>query len=198
MAQQDTKDEINKLLPEVLAYFQAVDAAEVAFTKGRRDLAGQYPGRFGWGAAAREEHRCFNEAEARLYDDRDEAIHAAWNALKGSDNPLVAWIAEHCHEYREHAETVLRVLPATEAELDAIAAEGDWCSVWNSFKDRAIEAGVMPGYTPPPPAQKAVLGLLFEDLGISRSYRGKVAELLRAVAEEARAAVAPEPEAVPA
>lgn len=185
MAEQEVKEE-RKMLPEVLAYFVALDAAEVAFEKGRRDLSDQFPQRLGYGRAARKEQDAFDRVEGKLHDDRQAARTAAWAALKESSDPLVKWIAQNCRDYRDHAETILRALPATEAELNDIAESGEWCEVWDGFKERAIEAGVMPGFTPPTPAVRAVLDFMTHDVGLRRSYRPRVRELLAAVVKEAQ------------
>ncbi|MWA07648.1 hypothetical protein [Streptomyces sp. BA2] len=73
------------------------------------------------------------------------------------------WIAENCAEYREQAQCILAVLPATVEELDDLADTNEWCPVWDAFRREAIDAGVMPGVTPPSPARKAVFERINEE-----------------------------------
>jgi hypothetical protein len=60
-------------------------------------------------------------------------------------NPLAAWIVEYAMpSYESEALTVLRSLPATMDQLDAIADENSWCKEWAEQVSAARFAGVLP------------------------------------------------------
>lgn len=77
-----------------------------------------------------------------------EAGKDAWDALTASTNPLVRWIAENCWDYHWDALEILEALPATMAELDAIALQQGWCDTWDCFRADARAAGVLPVTAP--------------------------------------------------
>lgn len=112
------------MYPEVEQFIAALEAAEekrlVAPAQREHD-----PETCGW---------CIFEAAER----------AALAALKASGDPLVAWIATNCRDYVDEATIVLRTLPASRDELDALARENSWCGVWSRFRDQAEQDGVLP------------------------------------------------------
>lgn len=75
---------------------------------------------------------------------RRSAEEGAWDALKASGDPLVRWIGENCGLVRYDAQTVLEALPASRAELDALAEQYGWCEEYAEFRERAAHAGVLP------------------------------------------------------
>lgn len=75
---------------------------------------------------------------------RDAAVDAAWQPLKSSSVPLVAWIAENAGGYPIEAPRILEALPAPMAVLDGIAEERRWCSSWYELRRQADAAGVLP------------------------------------------------------
>lgn len=75
---------------------------------------------------------------------REAAYAAAWQPLKASSVPLVAWIAENAVDYQDAAMVVLEALPASMAVLDGIAAEQRWCTAWTRLRASADAAGVLP------------------------------------------------------
>jgi len=116
------------MYPEVEKFLAAVKAAEEACYKtpvqyGRHD-ASTCPA-------------CIKEA----------ALKAALEPLEGSKDPLVSWIAKNAKSHAEEASMVLALLPASMAELDALALREDWCGTWEWFKDKARAAGVLPAET---------------------------------------------------
>lgn len=129
------------MLPEVAAYFATMDAATAA-----RDSALGITAPYGCCPS------CDSEDTGKPYTERA----AAWNvwrtaedkantALRGAEDPLVRWIAENVKDYTSQRDQVLRALPATLAELDALAEEQGWCSIWRNLRDRAVDASVVPG-----------------------------------------------------
>lgn len=82
------------------------------------------------------------------WDEYESERNAAWEALKGSRDPLVAWIAKNCREHSEEAQIVLRALPASMDELDALAFEKGWCGAWRGYVVRARAADVLPQAQP--------------------------------------------------
>lgn len=75
---------------------------------------------------------------------RRSAEEGAWDALEASSDPLVRWIGKNCVGYAAAAQTVLEALPASMAELDAIAEQRGWCEEYAEFRERAAHAGVLP------------------------------------------------------
>lgn len=84
-------------------------------------------------------------------DTRNAARRAARADLASATaDPLVRWIAQNAlRGYPDEAELVLRALPASMGELDALAADEGWCEAWDEYKDLAAEAGVLPGQDAP-------------------------------------------------
>lgn len=150
------------MYPEVEQFIAAVEAAEAEECKSYEAAQAAYMGKLreaglegAWHSADRSQCRLcdFNKGSAKT--EKDAAIlagmgalkasrEAAWDALKASGDPLVAWIAANCREYEDEAMEVLRALPASMDALDALARERGWCGVWSDFRERAEQAGVLP------------------------------------------------------
>lgn len=156
MANEETKED-RQMLPDVKAYVEAIEPAEAAFNKAVEEARAKYPNRYDRTTdEGRKQRRAYVETESVAYDARTAALDTAWGALKRSSDPLVKWIAENCESYRPEALMILQALPATPEELGRIAEGQEWCGTWESFRDEAIEAGVMPGIEAPSEAYKAV------------------------------------------
>ncbi len=78
-----------------------------------------------------------------------QRVQDPWDALKESGDPLVAYIAQHVPDtYRHHAEELLRILPATEAQVRQWGREQSIdTAVFSQFVDEARAAGAF-GDTP--------------------------------------------------
>jgi hypothetical protein len=119
--------------------------------------------------------------------DQWAAQAAAWTTLVASTDKLVAFIGTNCSAYRDEAILVLRRLPATMDELQALSDEQDWCNTFDSFLEDAQEAGCFAdapayGYTP----AVAVLRRWFRDEVTSDvGLRRRLGELVAAVVAEA-------------
>lgn len=85
-----------------------------------------------------------------------QADDTAWDALRASSIPLVAWIAENCKDYKSEAREVLMSLPADMDELDALADTHGWCDAWRRFREQAERAGVLPAAKTAVPAESEV------------------------------------------
>lgn len=173
--------------PEVRKYVESVDAAQAARGAAVAAAEEKYPGRSGYGEDARRQALAFNKEVDAAQAACQDALGGAWGGLKASGDPLVKWIAENCDGYQEQARQVLTALPATLGELDDLAVEKDWCTVWDDFRQQAIEAGVMPGVTPPSPARRAVFDQIDEEscCRLGPRARRRVDEALDALIEEA-------------
>ncbi|MDQ1051757.1 hypothetical protein [Streptomyces sp. V4I2] len=152
MAEQGAR----QMLPEVQKYFASVEAATTAQSAAEAAAGEKYPERHDHSDDGRRQFSAYYEEVDKAYAACADAQKTAWEALKASGDPLVKWIAENCAEYRAEAQHILPILPATADELDDLADTQNWCSVWGDFRQRAADAGVMPGITPPSPARKAV------------------------------------------
>ncbi|MFC7309026.1 hypothetical protein ACFQVC_33085 [Streptomyces monticola] len=181
-----------QMLPEVQKYVERVEAATSARDAAVTKAHAKYPERYGSGEEARRQNIAYGEELNKAYDMYADLFEAAWDALKSSSDPLAKWIAENCGEYRDQAVTVLAALPATLGELEALAEREDWCGVWDDFKERAIEAGFMPGVDPPSPALVAV----FERIDqvsccrLGRNAKRRIREALDALIQESQAVAA--------
>ncbi|WP_190086382.1 hypothetical protein [Streptomyces longisporoflavus] len=183
MAEQGAR----QMLPEVQTYIQSVEAATAAQSAAAVAADQKYPERYGYGENSRSQASAYSEEIRKVYDTGAETLEAAWNALKTSGDPLVKWIAENCGEYRAEARCILAALPATVDELDDLAEANDWCRVWGSFRQQAIDAGVMPGITPPSPARKAVFERIDQEscCRMEAGARRRIGEALDALIKEA-------------
>ncbi|MFI9835207.1 hypothetical protein ACIHIX_46975 [Streptomyces sp. NPDC051913] len=164
-----------------------MDAARAARDAAVEAAEEKYPGRLGYGEDALRQALAFNAEADSAQAACDEARQAAWDALKASGDPLVKWIAENCDGHQEQARHVLTALPATVGELDDLADEKDWCTVWDDFRQRAIEAGVIPGVTPPSRARTAVFDRINEEscCHLGPRARRRVDKALDALIQEA-------------
>jgi hypothetical protein len=122
------------MLPEVQEYFDTIDRLETELRDATEKVGDDL----------------YYSDRTEYYKQVDAARNAnlsgqqaAWDKLKESNDPLVKWIAENAEEYHAQARVVLRALPATLHELDAIARDHDWCYVWGQFRDRAIADGAV-------------------------------------------------------
>lgn len=186
MANQEER----QILPEVKAYIEAVEAASAAFEKALSEARSKYPKYRAYDRTdeTREHRQAFADVEDAAYDAHRAAYSTAWDALEQSSDPLVKWIAENCRSYDREALMILKALPATADELEEIADREEWCGAWNSFRDQAIEAGVMPGIEPPSEAYKAVFREI-DDVSCCRMdarSRRRVSRALDALLAEAR------------
>jgi hypothetical protein len=145
MAEQEAR----RVLPEVQKYVESMDAADRAQGAALDAASEKNPQRYGYGEEARRQRAAYGEEVTASYQTWSDAQRAAWEALKGSGDPLVKWIAENCAEYRADARVILTALPATLGELDALAEAEGWCPVWDGFRQRALDAGVAPGTEAP-------------------------------------------------
>lgn len=182
MSDQETS---RQMLPEVEKYIAALEAAEAAYSKVERDARKEYPNRNSYGEEAREQRTAYYRVMDAARGEFNTARREAWGThIKGSADPLVRWIAEHCREYWDQAVMVLKALPATPDELDALADEHDWCSAWYELRDQAEEAGVLPGGTPVSKSRRALKRWLRDEYGIGRRGVAKVSELVDAILAE--------------
>lgn len=152
MAEQGAR----QMLPEVQKYVESVEAATTARNAAVDAADKKYAERYGYGEERRHQADAYSEEIRKAYATCTDAQEAAWGALKASGDPLVKWIAENCGAFRGEAQRILSLLPATLDELDDMAETSHWCGVWATFRQQAIEAGVMPGVKPLSPARKAV------------------------------------------
>lgn len=125
--------DLDQLIPDARAFIEAKDAARAAYDQSFEtiDTIEEYTKRR---AAADQAHADYNTAD-----------RAAWDALKESSNPLVAWIGVHADRWPSEATTALRHLtPETDlAYLDELAENHGWCSVWGGLRRRMVADGVI-------------------------------------------------------
>ena len=130
------------MLPQIEKYFADIKTAEDEYDKTCATAATEL-------RAAPESG--YNTIASRIYDATVEhaqnikeiKIDGTWEALKKDQDPAVAWIAIHCAGYKEHADEVLRILPATVDQLRQFRTNKGWCSDYTNFLERAIDDGVL-------------------------------------------------------
>ncbi|MCX4862446.1 hypothetical protein [Streptomyces canus] len=183
MAEQEAR----RMLPDVQKYIESLDAAVTAREAAVKAAGEKYPQRFGYSEDNRRQALAYDNTVDTAYAECESNRATAWEALKASSDPLVKWIAENCASYKAEAHSVLSALPATVSELDDLADRKDWCGVWDTFRQRAIDAGVMPGVTPPSPARQAVFDLIDRESCCPMGTRTKqrVGKALDALIQEA-------------
>jgi hypothetical protein len=159
------------MLPEVENYLTVFRTTDAEWRKNRTDIQ------------SREdfyENLVMYRAEISVLDKANSASHKEnWNKLKESDNTLVAYIAENCSAYRDHAVDVLRLLPCSLDTLNAFAKEKNWCGVWGEFVEEAKENGLFEGI-PHSPERKALTQYM-RYRGISSTTRAGISELVNAI-----------------
>ncbi|MFD6285407.1 hypothetical protein [Streptomyces sp. NPDC060205] len=192
-----TEQEVPQMLPEVQKYFQSIETATKARDAAEGSAAKAYPERTSYGETGRRQRAAYSEERDKAYDAFTDARTAAWDALRSSGDPLVKWIAENCVEYPEQAQRILAALPATIDEIDDLADTNDWCSVWDDFRRRATDAGVVPPANPPSPARKALFERIDEEGCCRMGWRAKrrIGIALDALIQESLTAAASSTEA---
>lgn len=192
MAEQQ---EEQQRLPEVAEYLktrkEALDRWEAYGDAVRDEYADAFADGVGeddyFSDKKRSRRAEYNGKRDASYDALRIAINEAWNKLgQTTTDPLVRFIVAECKEYQNRAVQVLEILPATVEQLDELAEGQDWCLIWNQFRDKAIDAGVMPGVKPLSAAYKAVLDQVDEEscCSLGASARSRIVALLDALVEE--------------
>jgi hypothetical protein len=173
---------------EVQHYIDAEAAAQAKLGVGQVEIGTRYPNRHGLGRDAAQEYQDYSRELDAVYDVYKIARNTAWQGLKESTDPLVRWIAENCKDYQGEAISILRALPASLDDLDTIAYDASWCSVWGEFREAAERAGVLPGVTPPVPLtveQTAFMAYITYNITGNRRTVAEIQRRLLLVAEEA-------------
>ncbi|MFF0706272.1 hypothetical protein ACFYVC_38845 [Streptomyces tendae] len=187
------------MLPDVRRFVDAVEAATAARRAAVDAAVEKYPNRYGLSQDDQRQAVAYTDEIDAAYATCSGVREAAWEALKTSEVPLIRWIAENCAEYPMEARQVLTALPATLDELDAVAEVGGFCGVWDAFRRRAIDAGVVPGVTPPSQARRAVFDLIDREgcCPMGQAARRRIGEALDALIREAQTGEASVTEARP-
>ncbi|MFI7641955.1 hypothetical protein [Nonomuraea sp. NPDC049400] len=144
------------MLPEVEAYFNALNGRKLDTERGRvyRDypvpdwdhtmspekVAEYFKAEDARTAALRALDKAHKEREANAYQD-----------LLKSKDPVVRWLLtdqEIQREYPQFAEVVLRALPMTREELEDFGERQGWGAVYGRMLRRAETEGVLPERVP--------------------------------------------------
>jgi hypothetical protein len=126
------------MYPEVENYATATQEAESVYNQMVNTAQTEY-----YASTFRDRRELHDARLTIARHERRVAIQAAWDGLKMSEDKLVVWIAEHCQSHFSYAVQVLEILPATSAEIQALALEKDWCDTFDTLLDQAVEAGVL-------------------------------------------------------
>jgi hypothetical protein len=141
------------MYPEVEEYAKAVDEAQAEYDAAYVLAGSNYNENVSGlrGLERDKMYQDFNTERRALQNIRRAKIDLAWARLGLSGDPLLRWIATQVDaSYRpDHADKIVRMLPATLDQMRKVAQENEWCSDFTMFVDRAIAAGVLDdGRTP--------------------------------------------------
>lgn len=137
---------MGKFAEYVEKYDNATRKAEEKFNQAVSDADTAYYAvdkEHGWGSnAEREAERTRRRLREEAGTVRAKAYADAWAALAEIPDPVAQWIVDNCKENTYEAIKVLPHLPATLTELDDLADQLDFCSVWDRYRIAALRAGV--------------------------------------------------------
>jgi hypothetical protein len=130
------------MLPQIEAYHASREASRDAYDKEIASLRE----RRNAGDFATRVFNVLTGEQDKLWNLR---IETAWDLLMVDTDPLVAWIAINCQEYREQAVEVLDQLPLDLEGLKQLRIDRGWCGEYAEFLERALNDGVItePGVT---------------------------------------------------
>lgn len=150
-------------IPEVNAYFTALEAAHEALAKAEREAAKATPLPASlYGTEYREASNKRQAAIDCAYETFTTMTNAARQFLRNSDNPLIAWVADNVSDtHQNEMHTFLRALPLTREQIEEFRYGQGWCNTYTDYLERAAENGVLPPFS----AGQFDLSALREDLG---------------------------------
>jgi hypothetical protein len=133
------------MYPEVENYLKTTEKVVVDYTDAVRAARSEFdrdkyhPGYNSYDQA----HTRYDEAVKKAMATRNDGLKVIQASLLNHHDEVVQFITRTCLPgYRDEAHAILRELPATFSQLQAIARSHDWCDVWDRFVDQAIEEGV--------------------------------------------------------
>lgn len=173
------------MYPEVEAFVTAIDAANEAHQQTVNETETAYNAVYNDSRSTNEERDAVYQRyrQARSTNDaiRNATFELEWAKLGLSENPLVAYMARNIpSNYRKgHAVPILKILPATLAEMREVAVSHGWCQEFERLMNDGIAAGVVDdGRT----KQRRELDNYVNSI-CGRSYVGNVNTLINAVLE---------------
>lgn len=181
------------MLPEVEAYVTAVDAAHTGYEDAMRAARDVY-----YEASRTANHmeasRAHDAEESRQRRLRNARSDLAWAELGMSPHPLIQWIVNNIatdddgdDDFTDHAEQIMKILPANYAEIKAYGENAGWCGDFGRLLARAVQDGVIDDGMMP--ARRNLDARLASILGANSSHYRAIAPLVdalvSAVAEEA-------------
>lgn len=169
------------MLPEVQELTDALNAANDVYDEVTRETS----------KMSRVSDEDYNAWWARRQEARAarRAAHdKAWQKAAASENKLVAYVATRFGmpgDYPTEALTVLKALPATAEELEALSNEYGWCDTFDVALEVATDRGVIPGSEADASEARADLRQYLADHGMHAQNRGRIIELAQAMVTEA-------------
>lgn len=137
---------MGKFAEYVKRYEAALSAAEAKYGEACQEARNAYyriEREHDWNSPeVREADRVRRAANEAAGKARAEEILAAWRALAEIPDPVAQWIVKNCEANQYEAIKVIPHLPAPLDELDELADELDFCSVWDRYRIMALRAGV--------------------------------------------------------
>ncbi|MFG1949324.1 hypothetical protein [Nonomuraea sp. NPDC048826] len=143
------------MLPEVQAFFDAIDDRNLRIETDRVDRAHPVPH---WDhTMSPDQIAAYFEAEdqrntaLRELDKANKTRQAeAYQKLAASEDPLVRFLLTdpEVQAYPQHVHVVLRALPMSREEMEEFGDRQDWCREFERLFRRADQAGVLPEPAP--------------------------------------------------
>lgn len=183
------------MLAEVQAYIEAMDAANQVYTEDSDKLYDQRH-------AGEITHEVFRRKYSAVREANRAALANAATKLGESNDPLVRFIAENAvSAHHREALKVLKVLPATRAELETLAVDNGWCGTWDDLVAAAEKAGALPPVEGVEAELVSLQRWLQNELGVgsynSRVIRERVQKLVNDALEREKAADGPQDAVLP-
>lgn len=157
------------MLPEVREYFDTLHKARQGYRKAVREIHNR-----GLDPYSRQSCDAIDEAGRQSRLTQKEA----WDRLRESSHPQVAWITGHAWTQREAAHAVLQILPVTADELDELAMEEGWCADYWHYRGLMGDAGVLPGAKPRTPAHRNLQEWISENTELDHHDSRELADLI--------------------
>lgn len=143
------------MLPQVQAYFTAIETAKEAYDTAYRKATEDNPVP-AWSyndddRATREAaYTRLNDAQDKTHKDYDDAIQAARTALAATDDPQLKFLAEVAlKQFPSETEIVLRLLPLTREDLERVGPSNRWCPEFARLYNLAEEHNALPPFADP-------------------------------------------------
>lgn len=132
------------MLPEVEEYFNEVEKTRTTYRETIHKLEVEFP--------RQRTDTYYRKADRAGQNFRDATKAARQRLRENSKTSLISWLTDAnngvstSEYYWGHAEQILKILPATQKQIDKVANDGNWCSTWDGLRARALTDGALDEY----------------------------------------------------